>query len=131
MKVIQNSINMTGNILNLFYSTCTNEMFINSRPTNILEDFIFAFFIEFNRLFIADSLVVNKLQKHIIEKTKQFINSKMNVCNVIVTQIRDMFLEVFETNTMFSVFYKLRLIDKKNSENYSFSKSISLIHLAT
>ncbi len=122
---------MTGNILNLFYSTCTNEMFINSRPTNILEDFIFAFFIEFNRLFIADSLVVNKLQKHIIEKTKQFINSKMNVCNVIVTQIRDMFLEVFETNTMFRVFYKLRLIDKKNSENYSFSKSISLIHFAT
>lgn len=120
MRALQYTSKARKNISNLLYSTCANDLFI--KQSNNIEFFVIAFFIEFHHLFIADSLLMNALQKHCIDKTKLFLSSKMDVYNVIVAENKNTFLEVFDTNNMFSVFHKLRLFEKSNSEDYSVSK---------
>lgn len=63
MRAIQYTSKARQNISSLFYSTCTNDLFI--KQSHNIEFFIVAFFIEFNRLFIADSLVMKVIKKNL------------------------------------------------------------------
>lgn len=121
MNVIQNSINITGNILNLFYSTCTNEMFVNSRPTSVLEDFIIAFLIEFNRLFIADSLIINKLQEHFIQKTRLHFREKKIEYKITLENFKFSLLNFINPNDFYTEFTAIEIDEKNHPLEYSFS----------
>jgi hypothetical protein len=64
MRAIEHTKKMSNKMIHLFYSTCTNDLVVNSKQASNIEVFILAFFIECNRQFIADSLFMDILKKH-------------------------------------------------------------------
>ena len=98
MRAIQYTNQARKNILSLLYSTCTNDLVICSKQASILEAFVLAFFIEFNRLFIADSPFINALQKNLILKIKVYLNAKKNLYNGILVENRNGIVAFFNTN---------------------------------
>ena len=115
MKAIQYTTKVSTNILRLFYSTCTNDLVINSKQASVIEDFLLAFCIEFNRLFIADSLVMNLLQKHFIAKAKMCIDNTKQVFKDNFIEDRNAVLEFFSANENYSILNKMRLFEKTNA----------------
>lgn len=115
MKAIYYTKKAGTNIVRLIYAACTNDLIVNSKLASIIEDFLLAFCIEFNRLFIADSLLMNALQKHLIVKMKEYWNSKNNLYNIILTENKNTVLEFFNTHNTFRILDKLRLFEKSNS----------------
>lgn len=115
MKAIQYTKKVSTNILRLIYSTCTNDLVINSKQASVIEDFFLAFCIEFNRLFIADSLLMNVLQKHCIVKAKIYIDHTKSICRDNFLEDRNAFLEFFGSNENYSILNKMRLFEKTNN----------------
>tara|TARA_R110000868_G_scaffold88906_5_gene247731 strand:- start:103 stop:534 length:432 start_codon:yes stop_codon:yes gene_type:complete len=72
MKVIQYTKQIIKKSILLFYSTCTNDLIIYSKQASNIELFILAFFIECNRLFIADSIAMNALQKYYYSRVQAY-----------------------------------------------------------
>lgn len=82
-------------------------MFVNSKPTSVLEDFFIAFIIEFNRLFIADSILMKILKKHLSVKMNWSMASQKQLFIAVFTEYKNGFSEVFNTNN-----YKFNKINK-------------------
>lgn len=78
MKAIINSKKISTNIVCLIYSTCTNDLVIQAKQASVIESFFIAFCIEFNRIFIADSIAINVLQKHCFIKAKNYFVTTKN-----------------------------------------------------
>jgi hypothetical protein len=119
MKAVQYSSKASKTILSLLYSTCTNDLIVNSKRTCGVEDFLLAFCIEFNRFFIADSLLMNRLQEHLIAKTKVYLVTKKSFCNAILIENKNAFLEFFNSNNSNTIsnFNKMNSFERSNMAN--------------
>ncbi|MGM8360295.1 hypothetical protein ACSV4D_00095 [Flavobacterium sp. ARAG 55.4] len=93
MKAIQYIKNTGTAIIRLMYAVCTNDMIMYSRQASNIEVFVVAFFIEFNRLFIADSLFMNALQKHMFLNIKKDFKYKSNLYKTIFLENKSCFLK--------------------------------------
>ena len=62
---VYNIKKIRNGIIQLFYATCTNDLIVYSKQASNIEIFILAFFIEFNRHFIADTLFMDVLMKYL------------------------------------------------------------------
>ena len=119
MRAIEYTNKVSTNILHLLYSTCTNDLVIHSKQASIIEDFLFAFCIEFNRLFIADSLLMNVLKTKVIAKMKMNINQGITFCKNTDLEIKDTVSEFFNADNWSLVLNKITMFDKTNIEIYS------------
>lgn len=63
MSAIEKTKELSKKMIRLFYATCTNELIVYSKQASNIEIFILAFFIECNRLFIADSFFMDVFKK--------------------------------------------------------------------
>lgn len=63
MRAIEKTKEISKKMIHLFYATCTNELIVYSKQASNIEIFILAFFIECNRLFIADSFFMDVFKK--------------------------------------------------------------------
>lgn len=119
MKAIQYTSKVSKIILRLFYCTCTNDLIVNSKRTCGVDDFLLAFCIEFNRFFIADSLLMNRLQQHLIVKAKVYLETKKSFCNAILTENKNAFLEFFTANNSNTIpnFNKMNSFERSNIAN--------------
>lgn len=109
MKAILYTKKVSTNILRLIYSTCTNDLVINSKQASVIEDFFFAFCIEFNRLFIADSLLMNVLQKHCIVKAKVCLHTTKSNFRENFIEDKNAFVDFFNTNENYTILNKIRI----------------------
>jgi uncharacterized protein with PQ loop repeat len=128
MDAIELIQKIIGNILRLTYSICTNDMIVNSKQASNIEIFILAFFVESHRLFIADSMLVNAIHKHILDRNKSFVNAKRTVYNSIwveKTAEENQFMSCY--NFYESVNYN-KMFDSENNANYSFSRFLVKEH---
>ena len=122
MRAIEYTNKVSTNILHLIYSTCTNDLVINSKQASIIEDFLFAFCIEFNRLFIADSILMNKLKKNLVENTKMHLNTTMSLYKSNFVATKNTLLEFFNSENSFVSLDKITIFEKSTSEVYCVSK---------
>ncbi|WP_366185231.1 hypothetical protein [Flavobacterium ovatum] len=111
-----------GNILRLTYSICTNDMIVNSKQASNIEIFILAFFVEYHRLFIADSMLVNAIQKQILDKYKLFVNAKRNVYNSILIEKIAEENQFMSYNNIYGSVNCNKMFELENKVNYSFSR---------
>ena len=112
MKAIQYTKKLSNSIVHLMYCTCTNDTFVNSKQASILEDFILAFIIEFNRLFIANSLLIQVLKKHLFVKMDLSMANQKQIFIALFTEYKNGFLEVFNTNNFkFNKLNKLTMFE--------------------
>jgi uncharacterized protein with PQ loop repeat len=79
MKAIENIKKVGKKIIHLFYSVCTNDLIVYSKQASNIEIFILAFIIECNRIFIADSIYMNILQKHVLVKINTFVETNNSI----------------------------------------------------
>ena len=93
MKAIQYIQNISTAIIRLIYAVCTNDMIMYSRQASNIEVFVVAFFIEFNRLFIANSVFMNFLQKHLFLNIKKDFKYKSNFYKAIILENKNEFLK--------------------------------------
>jgi uncharacterized protein with PQ loop repeat len=97
-------------------------MIVNSKQASNIEIFVLAFFVESHRLFIADSLLVNAIHKHILDRYQSFVNTKRNVYKSIWVE------KTAEENQFMSCynFYESvncnKMFELENKVNYSFSR---------
>lgn len=111
MKTIEHTKHIAKNIIHLVYSTCTNDLIVYSKQASNIELFILAFFIECNRLFIADSVAMNVLQKYYSNRVQAYIAVKNNITE-------HKWFEMKETNA--ALFFHNKLL----SGNYSKENTI-------
>lgn len=126
MRAIEYTSKVSTNILHLLYSTFTNDLVINSKQACIIEDFLFAFCIEFNRLYIADSILIKKLKKHLVEKTNMHLNACMRLYKSNFVETKNTVLEFFNSDNSFFRFDKIAIFEKNTSEVCSVSKFFNL-----
>lgn len=93
MEAIQYIQNISTAIIRLIYAVCTNDMIMYSRQASNIEVFVVAFFIEFNRLFIRNSVFMNFLQKHLLLNIKKDFKYKGNLYKVILLENKNEFLK--------------------------------------
>ena len=115
MKAIEYTNKLGTNILRLIYSTCTNDLVIQSKQASVIEDFLFAFCIEFNRIFIADSLLMNLLEKHLIVKTKVYLNNTKTLCKNNLVMNKNVVADFFNGTNNYYILNKLRIFEKSNA----------------
>lgn len=108
MKAIEYTNKLSTNIINLIYSTCTNDLIVHSKQASILESFLLAFCLEFNRLFIADSLLMMVLKEQVIVKTKEYCKSKKTSCNAVLIANRNAISDYFRVNNLVDRFNRAR-----------------------
>ena len=125
MRAIEYTNKVSTNILHLLYSTCTNDLVIHSKQASIIEDFLFAFCIEFNRLFIADSLLMNVLKTKIIAKMKMNFNQATKLFKNNDIEIKETIRAFFNDDNKFPVLNKITMFDKINIEIYSLPKILN------
>lgn len=118
MRTIEYTRKASSNIIKLFYCTCTNDVFVNSKQASLLENFFIAFLIEFNQLFIADSLLVNKLQSHLILKTKNYFVVNKEVCANIWMDYKNAIVEHFNFNTIVEKINETLILESPNKDYY-------------
>lgn len=109
MKAVLYTKKVSTNILRLIYSTCTNDLVIHSKQASVIEDFFFAFCIEFNRLFIADSLLMNIFQKHCIVKAKVFLHTTKSNFRENFIADKNAFIDFFNINENYTILNKIRI----------------------
>ena len=102
MKAIQYAKQIIKKSIILFYSTCTNDLIIYSKQASNIELFILAFFIECNRLFIADSIVMNTFQKQVFEKLVTSYRLNLSLIQVNWIEAKQTIAELLTTNGQFS-----------------------------
>tara|TARA_R110000868_G_scaffold117887_1_gene312979 strand:+ start:230 stop:664 length:435 start_codon:yes stop_codon:yes gene_type:complete len=102
MKAIQYAKQIIKKSIILFYSTCTNDLIIYSKQASNIELFILAFFIECNRLFIADSIVMNTVQKQVFEKLETSYRLNCSLIQVNWIEAKQTITELLTTNGQFS-----------------------------
>jgi hypothetical protein len=105
MKVIQYTKQIIKKSILLFYSTCTNDLIIYSKQASNIELFILAFFIECNRLFIADSVAMNTLQKHYYNRVQAYNAIKAAIV-LFDLKTKNVALETFYGNKSFNNMYQ-------------------------
>ncbi|MEZ7507105.1 hypothetical protein [Flavobacterium sp. Arc2] len=105
MKAIQHTKKIGKNSIHLFYSICTNDLIVYSKQASNIEIFVLAFFIECNRLFIADSVFMNAVQKHLLVKIRTFVASKNNTQNSILVEIKNATFDMFNGTRLINSFY--------------------------
>ncbi|NRS87173.1 hypothetical protein HNQ02_000073 [Flavobacterium sp. 7E] len=105
MKTIEHTKHIAKNIIHLVYSTCTNDLIVYSKQASNIELFILAFFIECNRLFIADSVAMNVLQKQVLVKLSNHWNINSNLIKVNWTALKNHSNELLNNNTVFNSLY--------------------------
>ena len=125
MKAIEYTNKVSTNILHLLYSTCTNDLVINSKQASIIEDFLFAFCIEFNRLFIADSLLMNVLKTKVIARMKMNRIQVTSFCKNTDLEIKDTLKTFFNGANWSTVLSKSTMFDNPNIEIYSLPKLLN------
>ena len=108
MTAIEYTNKVSTNIINLIYSTCTNDLIVHSKQASIVENFLLAFCLEFNRLFIADSLLMKVLKEHVIVKTKEYCKSKKTYCNAVLIANRNAISDYFRVNNLVDRFNRAR-----------------------
>ena len=131
MKAIEYTNKVSRNILHLLYSTCTNDLVIQSKQASIIEDFLFAFCIEFNRLFIADSLLINVLKKQLIAKMKMNFTEAITLCKNNIIENTSVVLEFFNADTKSGVFNTVTMFDRSNIEIFWLPKLFNSFFLNT
>lgn len=114
MRAIQYTKKVITNILSLIYSTCTNDLVINSKQASVIEDFFFAFCIEFNRLFIADSLLMNLLKKHCMVKAKVCFDNTKSIFRNNYLEDKNAIIDFFSTNDNYTILNKIRILEKNH-----------------
>ena len=122
MRAIEYTNKVSTNILHLLYSTCTNDLVIHSKQASIIEDFLFAFCIEFNRLFIADSFLMTVIKTKVISKVKKNYNDSKSLYKNNWVESKDAVLEFVKAENWFAVLKKIAFFDNSNIESYSLSK---------
>ena len=125
MKAIEYTNKVSTNILHLLYSTCTNDLVINSKQASIIEDFLFAFCIEFNRLFIADSLFMNVLKTKVIARVKMNMIQATSFCKNTDLEIKNTLKTFFNGANWSTVLSKSTMFDNPNIEIYSLPKLLN------
>ncbi|MBE0391824.1 hypothetical protein [Flavobacterium sp. PL002] len=105
MKVIQYTKQIIKKSIHLIYSTCMNDLIIYSKQASNIELFVLAFFIECNRLFIADSILMNVLQKQVLVKLSNYWNINSNLIKVNWTALKNHSNELLNNNTVFNSLY--------------------------
>lgn len=105
MKAIQYTKRILKQTTYLVYATCTNDLIIYSKQASNVELFVLAFLIECNRLFIADSIFMNVLQKHLFVKTKSIWIAKNNFQRSIGTEIRSLVPEFFTSSVQYDDYF--------------------------
>jgi hypothetical protein len=112
MKAIEHTKHIAKNIIHLVYSTCTNDLIVYSKQASNIELFILAFFIECNRLFIADSIAMNTLQKYYFKRMQAYVTIKNNITDHKWFEIKNTTAELLFGNKILSGIYH-----KENSIN--------------
>ncbi|MEZ7499042.1 hypothetical protein QO200_09835 [Flavobacterium sp. Arc3] len=105
MKAIQHTKKIIKNSIHLFYSICTNDLIVYSKQASNIEIFVLAFFIECNRLFIADSVFMNAVQKHLLVKIRTFLASNNNIQSSILVEIKNATFEMFNGSKLIDSFH--------------------------
>lgn len=98
MKAIQYTNQASKTILHLLYCTCTHDIIVNSKRASGVDDFLYVFFIEFSRFFIADSSFVKGLKEQIKINKQAYIDIKKSIYNTILIENKNAFLDFFNTN---------------------------------
>jgi uncharacterized protein with PQ loop repeat len=122
MVAIENIKEVIKKGIHLFYAICTNDMIVNSKQASNIEIFVLAFFVECNRLFIADSILMNAIQKHIVDKYKSFLNVKKNVYHAILIENTTTVNNVIAYNNIYGCLNCNKMFELENKVNYSFSR---------
>lgn len=102
MKAIQYTKQIIKKSIHLVYSTCTNDLIIYSKQASNIELFIVAFFIEYNRLFIADTVFMNTLQKEVVGKLVTSYRLNLSLAQVNWIETKNAIVELFADNNEFS-----------------------------
>jgi hypothetical protein len=105
MKAIQHTKKIVKNSIHLFYSICTNGLIVYSKQASNIEIFLLAFFIECNRLFIADSVFMNVEQKHFLVKIRTSVASKKNIQNTVLIEIKNSAFEMFNGTRLINSYH--------------------------
>ena len=122
MKAIQYTRKTGSNIIRLFYATCTNDFIIYSKQASNVEIFVLAFFIEFNRLFISDTVFMSAKQKQFIQNMKLNFHTKKSIDDWFLTHDKKAFLELFNKNNFFGRLNRKKRFELSNHLSYSVSK---------
>ncbi|NRT14100.1 uncharacterized protein with PQ loop repeat [Flavobacterium sp. 28A] len=105
MKVIQYTKQIIKKSIHLIYSTCMNDLIIYSKQASNIELFVLAFFIECNRLFIADSILMNVLQKQVLVKLSNYWNRNSKLANANWIEVKNTTNELLSNNRIFNGLY--------------------------
>jgi hypothetical protein len=88
--------------IHLVYATCMNDVIIYSKQASNIELFILAFFIEFNRLFIADTVFMNTLQNEVLGKLVTSYRVNLSLAQVNWVEIKNATAELLSTNNAYT-----------------------------
>ena len=102
MTAIQYTKQIIKKSIHLVYSTCTNDLIIYSKQASNIELFIVAFFIEYNRLFIADTVFMNTVQKEVLGKLVTSYRLNLSLAQVNWIETKNAIVELFADNNEFS-----------------------------
>lgn len=102
MKAIQYTKQIIKKSIHLVYSTCTNDLIIYSKQASNIELFILALFIEFNRLFIADTALMNAIQKQVLGKLVTSYRLHLSLAQVNWIETKNAIAELFVDNNEFA-----------------------------
>lgn len=105
MKAIEHIKNIGKKIIHLFYSVCTNDLIVYSKQASNIEIFVLAFFIECNRIFIADSIYMNILQKHVFVKINTFVKSNNCIQYPAWVEMKNSVLDFIDDKRLFGGLY--------------------------
>lgn len=102
MKAIQYTKQIIKKSIHLVYATCTNDLIIYSKQASNIELFIVAFFIEYNRLFIADTALMNAIQKQVLGKLVTSCRLHLSLAQVNWIETKNAIAELFVDNNEFA-----------------------------
>ena len=102
MKVVQYAKEIIKKSIHLVYATCTNDIIIYSKQASNIELFIVAFFIECNRIFIADTVFMNMLQKEVVGKIVTSYKVNLSLAQVNWVEIKNAIDVLVSTHSKFS-----------------------------
>lgn len=112
MKAIEHTKQIIKKSIHLIYATCTNDLIIYSKQASNIELFILAFFIECNRLFIADSVAMNVLQKYYYSKMQAYATIKNTIAEHKWFEIKNTTVELLFSNKILSgIYHKENIIN--------------------
>ncbi|WP_141672818.1 hypothetical protein [Flavobacterium crassostreae] len=105
MKAIEHTKQIFKKIIHLIYATCTNDIIVYSKQASNIELFIVAFFVECNRLFIADSIAMNAVQKHYFNKIQAYTTFRNTIAEHRWFQIKKASTTLWFSNKTLSGIY--------------------------